>query len=163
MSISAAMIWINGCHRDLCSASAFERRKMSGETETAYEILGGAAVVRALAERFYDIMDSNPAYAELRAMHMPDLKAVCDSFTGFLSVWLGGPRDWLDQRGSFCLMSRHAGMGITSGTAGQWLDAMREAMDGLVMDKALRVKMDNAFTRLAEAMAWTAKTTAGPA
>ncbi|HTQ69891.1 MAG TPA: group II truncated hemoglobin [Acidocella sp.] len=124
------------------------------QTETAYERLGGEPGVQALARRFYDIMESNPAYAALRAMHPPELGPVREALAGFLSAWLGGKRDWLERRGGFCLMSRHAGMGITRETAGQWLSAMREAMDGLVTDQPLKDKMDNAFTRLAEAMAW---------
>lgn len=130
---------------------------MTTEPKTAYEIIGGKAGVEALASRFYGIMDSNPAYAELRAMHGHDLGTVREAFAGFLSGWLGGPRDWLVARGGFCIMSRHAGMGITKLTARQWLEAMREAMDGLVDDTALYAKMDDAFTRLAEAMSWSDK------
>lgn len=130
---------------------------MSGvaDAETDYDRLGGEAGVQALARRFYAIMDRNPAYAPLRAMHAADLTQVCEDFTGFLRVWLGGPRAWLDKRGGFCMMSRHAGMGITQETAGQWLAAMREAMDGQVADAPLKEKMDNAFSRLTQAMAWT--------
>lgn len=124
------------------------------ETKTAYDILGGAEAVDALARRFYEVMDHNPAYAELRAMHGQDLEPVEKAFAGFLSGWLGGPRDWLAARGGFCIMSRHAGMGITQKTAGQWLDAMREAMNDNVHDTQLYTKMDEAFTRLAEAMVW---------
>lgn len=130
---------------------------MSVETQTAYDVLGGAEAVKALTQRFYDIMDSDPAYAELRAMHGADLEPVRQAFVGFLSGWLGGPRDWLVARGGFCIMSRHASMGITRKTARQWLDAMREAMDELVTDAPLRTKMDEAFTKLAEAMAWADK------
>ena len=130
---------------------------MSVETKTAYEILGGESAVQTLAHRFYDIMDTSPAYAELRAMHAPNLTPVRDAFAGFLSGWLGGPRDWFVARGGFCIMSRHRGMGITETTARQWLEAMREAMDGFVTDAALYLKMDEAFTRLAETMAWNNK------
>lgn len=130
---------------------------MSIETKTAYEILGGEAAVRALAGRFYNIMDNDPAYAALRAMHAQDLAPVRDSFAGFLSGWLGGPRDWLVARGGFCIMSRHADMGITKQTSDQWLAAMRAAMDDVVEDEALYAKMDGAFTRLAEAMSWSDK------
>lgn len=122
------------------------------QTETAYDRLGGEAGVQALTRRFYDIVENNPAYLALREMHAPDLAQVRGDFAGFLSLWLGGPRDWLTRRGGFCLMSRHAGMGITPETAGQWLAAMRQAMDGLVADKALKDKLDSAFSRLAEAM-----------
>ncbi|MGE4483310.1 group II truncated hemoglobin [Acidocella sp.] len=132
------------------SASA----EMTADTETSYDKLGGEAGVRALARRFYEIMDRDPAYKALRDLHASELGSVSESFAGFLSVWLGGPRDWLTQRGGFCLMSRHAGMGITQETAEQWVSAMREAMDQTVPDRLLKEKMDDAFTRLAEAMAW---------
>ncbi len=124
------------------------------QMQTAYERLGGEVGVQALARRFYDIMDSTPAYLELREMHAPDLEQVRVDFMGFLSVWLGGPRDWIERRGTFCLMSRHAGMGITKETADLWLAAMRQAMDGLVADEVLKEQMNNAFVRLAKAMAW---------
>lgn len=130
---------------------------MSVETKTAYEILGGESAVQTLAQRFYDIMDTSPAYAELRAMHGPNLTPVREAFAGFLSGWLGGPRDWFVARGGFCIMSRHRGMGIDETTARQWLEAMREAMDGFVKDAALYLKMDEAFTRLAETMAFNDK------
>lgn len=130
---------------------------MSGETKTAYEILGGESVVHALAQRFYDIMDSNPTYEALRAMHGQNLTSVREAFAGFLSGWLGGPRDWFVARGGFCIMSRHRGMGIDETTARQWVEAMREAMEGLVTDAALYLKMDEAFTRLAETMVWNDK------
>lgn len=126
---------------------------MSTETRTAYEVIGGAGAVDALAHRFYEIMDRKPAYAKLRAMHGPDLEPVREAFAGFLSGWLGGPRDWFVAKGGFCIMSRHAGMGITQETARQWLDAMRGAMDDIVQDAPLYTKMDEAFTKLAEAMA----------
>lgn len=126
---------------------------MNTQTKTAYETLGGAEAVDALAQRFYEVMDLNPAYAKLRAMHGENLEPVRKAFAGFLSGWLGGPRDWFVAKGGFCIMSRHAGMGITQETARQWLDAMREAMNDTVHDEALYTKMDEAFTKLAEAMA----------
>lgn len=125
--------------------------------DTIFEKLGGDAGMQALAARFYEVMDENPDYAALRAMHAPDLAPVREAFAGFLTVWLGGPRDWLTKRGGFCLMSRHAGMGITDETASQWLAAMREAMAEQVGDAAIQAKMDDAFTRLAKAMAWNSQ------
>jgi len=40
---------------------------------TAFEMVGGEAHVRALVDRFYDLMDLEPAYAHLRAVHGSDL------------------------------------------------------------------------------------------
>ncbi len=88
------------------------------EKASPYERIGGAEGVRRLVDAFYDTMERNPAYAELRAMHEPDLGPTRDSLTGFLSVWLGGPRKWIEKRGGFCIMSRHAKMNVTGATAG---------------------------------------------
>ena len=159
------MICINGSvTRSCCPGLAREDREHKGvsismttEQKTAYEIIGEKMAVDALVHRFYDVMDSNPAYAALRGMHAQDLGPVRDSFAGFLCGWLGGPRDWLVAQGGFCVMSRHADMGITKVTAGQWLSAMREAMDELVADTALYAKLDDAFTRLTQAMSATDK------
>ncbi|RYF53019.1 MAG: globin, partial [Comamonadaceae bacterium] len=41
--------------------------------DTPFEWIGGEAKVNALVERFYDLMDLEPAYAALRAAHGPSL------------------------------------------------------------------------------------------
>ena len=119
---------------------------------TPYARLGGAAGMRRLADAFYDIMDTDPACRELRDMHGPDLAPTRDALAGFLTAWLGGPRDWLVQRGGFCIMSRHASMNVTPATARQWLDAMRHAIAAINTPPDLASKMDQALTQLAEAM-----------
>jgi hypothetical protein len=37
--------------------------------DTPFEGIGGEARVQALVDRFYDLMDLEPGYAELRAVH----------------------------------------------------------------------------------------------
>lgn len=152
------MSWIKGIFDFFCSERlTLDERDMSDgttkESISDYQLVGGAEGVRALVERFYQIMDETPAYRALREMHAADLGAACEDLIGFLGVWLGGPRVWLERRGGFCLMSRHASMGIGANTAGQWLAAMREALDGTIQDQPLREKMLQVFTRLTEAMA----------
>ncbi len=129
----------------------------TAETLSPYERLGGADAVRRLVDAFYDVMERDPAYAELRAMHEEDLGPTRESLTGFFSVWLGGPREWLEKRGGFCIMSRHAKMNVTEATAGQWMDAMRHAIAEVGAEPALAEKMDKALTQLADAMAWGRK------
>ncbi len=46
---------------------------------TPYELLGGEPGVRALVDRFYDIMDRDPAMAPLRALHAADLAPIARS------------------------------------------------------------------------------------
>ena len=40
---------------------------------TPYDLIGGEAVVRRLADRFYEIMDTDPGARRIRAMHGEDL------------------------------------------------------------------------------------------
>jgi hemoglobin len=37
----------------------------------------------AIANRFYDLMEADPAYAELRALHTPDLGPVREGWPAF--------------------------------------------------------------------------------
>jgi len=107
------------------------------ETETRpttpYERIGGRDVLRAIVDRFYDLMDEDPAYAELRAMHAADLTPMRESLTGFFTGWSGGPRDWFE--GGKCVMSLHKPLAISTATAGQWMEAIRRAIDDTVGDK----------------------------
>ncbi|MCB2088807.1 MAG: group II truncated hemoglobin [Sphingomonadaceae bacterium] len=95
---------------------------------TPYEALGGAPVISRIVNRFYDLMDSDAQYAELRAMHAPDLQPMRDSLAGWLSAWAGGPRDWHEQNPGKCMMSAHRGLGIQRDVANQWADAMARAI-----------------------------------
>jgi len=99
---------------------------------TPYDRLGGSATIRAIANRFYDLMEADPAYAELRAMHAPDLAPMREGLAGFMIGWAGGPRDWFAQ--GKCMFSLHRPMPITQTTAQQWVDAMRRAIGDVVVD-----------------------------
>lgn len=117
-----------------------------------YGRIGGESGVRALVERFYDLMDQDPRYAELRAMHEADLFPMRVSLSQFLSTWLGGPRTWFDQRPGVCIMSAHRRMTIGRETAAQWVHAMSRAMAESRIEPALGAQMQQAFLRMAGAM-----------
>ncbi len=51
---------------------------------TPFEQLGGVAGVRALVDRFYDLMDLEPEFAGLRALHPTTLDGSRDKFARFL-------------------------------------------------------------------------------
>ena len=44
-------------------------------------------MLQAITQRFYDLMEQDPAYAELRAMHAPDLTEMRASLPLFLAGW----------------------------------------------------------------------------
>lgn len=119
---------------------------------TAYEMLGGKLMVRQIVDRFYDLMDADPAYAELRALHAADLEPIRASLTGFLVAWLGGPRDWFEEHPGLCMMSAHRDVTITEVSARQWADAMTHAVQDRVADATLAEKMGEALASMALAM-----------
>ena len=68
------------------------------QQQTAYARLGGEPAVRALVERFYELMDTLPEAQELRRLH-PDMERAADSLFKFLSGWFGGPPLYQRERG----------------------------------------------------------------
>ena len=124
--------------------------------QTPYDRAGGAAVVRAITERFYDLMETDPAYLALRQMHAEDLAPMRTSLAGFLNAWMGGPRDWFDERPGACVMTLHGKIGVTKETADQWVDAMSRAIaDTLVDDQELAKAMAETLGRMAAGMSRT--------
>ncbi len=116
---------------------------------TPFERLGGEAGVRALVDRFYDLMDLEPAYAGLRALHPVALDGSRDKLFWFLSGWLGGPNHYTDRFGHPRLRARHLPYAIGIAERDQWMACMVQAMDEQAVDTALA-------QRLAEALYGTA-------
>ncbi len=96
--------------------------------DSPFDRLGGHPTFRAICERFYDLMDGDPAYAQLRALHAADLAPMRASLPLFLAGWAGGPRDWFEANPGRCMMSVHKPFTITKAVAGQWAEAMRRAI-----------------------------------
>jgi hemoglobin len=106
-------------------------------------------VIGALADRFYALIDADPRYAALRAIHEADLRGVRQSLAGFMTGWLGGPRDWFDARPGRCIVSLHRGVDVTPATAGQWLHAMGRALEEAQIDPGVAGPMRRAFAGMA--------------
>jgi hemoglobin len=123
------------------------------ETETPFDAIGGASTIRRIVNRFYDLMDTDPAYAELREIHAPDLTPMRGSLAGFLDGWLGGPRDWFEANPGRCMMSVHATVPVSRESAGQWVDAMGRALDEAEVEPDLRALIKQAFGNMARNMA----------
>lgn len=122
--------------------------------ETAYDRLGGMPVFQRIADRFYDLMEAEPGYAELRAMHAPDLAAMRRALPQFLAGWAGGPRDWWDANPGKCMMSMHAPFAINAETARQWGDATRRAIAGAeAADQEVAEALADVLARMASGMA----------
>lgn len=134
---------------------------MATQAETAtrpaqspYERIGGIAVLRAITDRFYDLMEQDPAYKELRAMHAPDLAPMRASLPSFLAGWAGGPRDWWEANPGKCMMSMHKPFPIDRQTATQWAEAMRRAIaDVAPADTEIANALADVLAQMATGMA----------
>lgn len=121
---------------------------------TPFERIGGHPALQAIGERFYDLMEQDPAYAELRAVHAADLTEMRSALPLFLAGWSGGPRDWFDANPGKCMMSMHAAFPITRATAEQWAGAMRRAIaDTALADPEMGQAMADVLERMALGMA----------
>lgn len=119
---------------------------------TPFEMLGGAQGVRQLAARFYAIMAEDKDAAAIRAMHGGDLTPIIDKLTGFLSGWLGGPRDYFDRPDSPCIMSVHKRLPIGAAERDQWLHCMHRALRECGASDTICEMLEPAFARLADGM-----------
>lgn len=121
--------------------------------QTAFDQIGGAAPVAAMVNAFYDLMETDPAYARLRAIHAPDLTPMRASLAGFITGWLGGPRDWFAARPGVCMMSLHRAMPIDAELGRQWVDAMSRAMDQAEIAPDMAEALRDVFGRMSANMA----------
>ncbi len=119
---------------------------------TPFDWIGGETAVRALTERFYDLMDLEPAYAELRAVHGSDLSNARQRLFWFLCGWLGGPSYYTDQFGHPRLRARHLPFAIGITERDQWLGCMDQAMGETGVDPALRERLRSSFFQTADWM-----------
>lgn len=122
------------------------------EAATPFERLGGEAQVRALVDRFYDLMDLEPAFAELRAIHPGELSGSRDKLHWFLCGWLGGPNHYTDRFGHPMLRARHMPYAIGIRERDQWLACMQQAMHEQQVDEALAQRLAEAFFGTADWM-----------
>jgi hemoglobin len=129
---------------------------MAGEPAAAgptpFEALGGETPVRALVDRFYDLMDLEPQFAGLRALHPQDLAGSRDKLFWFLCGWLGGPNHYIDRFGHPMLRARHMPYAIGISERDQWMACMRLAMEGEGVDAELAARLGQALHGTADWM-----------
>lgn len=131
--------------------SSAETPATAARPSTPYELVGGEAMVRRIADRFYDIMDSAPEAARIRALHADDLSAVRERLFEFLSGWLGGPPLYFQRPDHKCIMSAHRPFAIGPAERDEWMMCMRRALEESGVSAEMRTLLDAAFLRLAEA------------
>ncbi|HQS91389.1 MAG TPA: hypothetical protein PK934_10190, partial [Polaromonas sp.] len=78
--------------------------------DTPFAWIGGEASIKALVERFYDLMDLEPGYTALRAAHGSTLENARQRLFWFLCGWMGGPQHYTERFGHPRLRMRHMGL-----------------------------------------------------
>jgi hemoglobin len=119
---------------------------------TPFSRLGGETGVRALVDAFYDHMDLEPDFRELRALHPKALDGSRDKLFWFLCGWLGGPPLYTDRFGHPMLRARHLPYRIGILERDQWLACMSQAMAGQGIDVALATRLTESFFGTADWM-----------
>lgn len=108
--------------------------------------------MRALVDRFYDLMDDLPEAAPIRGMHPKDLRMSREKLFLFLVGWLGGPPLYVQRFGHPRLRARHLPFPIDDDGADQWMRCMEQALEEHVGDQTLRDQLKHAFRRTADHM-----------
>jgi hemoglobin len=121
-------------------------------TPTPFERIGGEAATRALVDRFYDLMDLDPAFTALRALHPTTLDGSRDKLFWFLCGWLGGPQHYTDRFGHPMLRARHLPFSIGIQERDQWMACMHQAMGEVGVEPMLAARLGESFVGTADWM-----------
>lgn len=118
---------------------------------TVVEEIGGEAKVRALVERFYDIIETAPRGAQILHLHFQGhgLSHVRVEQFDFLCGFFGGQRYYAERHGHMNLREIHAHVPIRLQDAEDWLACMAQALDDTQIHGPARRRIDTAFDRAA--------------
>ena len=119
---------------------------------THYERIGGAEKIRALVQRFYQLMDELPEAQRIRKLHAENLQEAGDKLFKFLSGWMGGPQLFVQEHGEPMLFRRHQPFLIGDTERDQWMLCMNQAMQDVIEDPQLRTELSAAFYKVANHM-----------
>jgi hemoglobin len=125
------------------------------EDRTPFDLIGGAAKVHALIERFYEVMfATEPALTQVHRT-APDGRVDAgtrERFALFVIGWLGGPQDYVEQHGHPRLRMRHARVKVDTTMRDAWLRCMQQAMNEVEITGPVRNYLDGRFAEVADFM-----------
>ena len=118
--------------------------------DSLYDEVGGAAVFRAIVDRFYDGVAMDPILRPLYPEE--DLTGARERLAGFLVQYWGGPSTYSEQRGHPRLRMRHAGWVIGERERDAWLGHMRDAVDAVELSDQARAAIWEHLERAAQTL-----------
>jgi len=124
--------------------------------------LGGREAVERLVDAFYRAMDARPEAAAVRAMHDADLAHAKGVLVKYLTEWMGGDKLYSPEYGAPMLRRRHQRFPIDDDARDAWMLCMREALNEVCIDVALRMELDAAFHKVADFLRNTESTPSHP-
>ena len=124
---------------------------MGEAARTPYQILGEDGI-RRLTNTFYDIMDTLPEAAELRAMHAQDLTPMKEKLAEYLTGWMGGPPLYANKYGTVCMTTPHEPYHIGPQERDQWLLCMDKALEEIGASEELVEMLKVPLFRIADAV-----------
>ena len=122
------------------------------EFPNLYELIGGEQNLRTLVDRFYNLMDSSPESANIRALHAKSLKQSREKLFMFLSGWSGGPPLYMQQYGHPRLRQRHFPFSIGERERDEWLWCMDRALDESGLSPEVVDYLKGRFAEIADFM-----------
>ena len=119
--------------------------------QTPFQLLGEQGI-RELSSAFYDIMDSLPEAAGVRAMHAADLAPMKEKLAEYLIGWMGGPPLYAQKYGTVCMTEPHEHYHIGPEERDQWLLCMHKALAQTGASEELVEMLRQPLFRIADAI-----------
>ena len=117
-----------------------------------FDLMGGEPGIRALVDRFYDLMDSAPEAVHVRALHATNLKSSREKLFLYLMGWTGGPPTYVERYGHPRLRQRHMPFAIGARERDEWLWCMQQALDEHELPEPFRQTLWLRLMQLADFM-----------
>lgn len=118
-------------------------------------MMGGEAVVRKIAARFYQLMDeTEPALAALHPLDENGkiIQGARDRFALFFIEWLGGPAVYSPLHGHPRLRMRHARVKVDVAMRDAWMRCMSRALEDANLEPGVRGFLEMRLSEVADFM-----------
>lgn len=128
-----------------------------GYQDTSYNAAGKEDGLRKLSVEFYKNMNELPEAKTIRAMHEDDLDVMVEKLTLFLTMWLGGPKKFIEKYGRANMPQAHQHLVINEDEKKAWLLCMDKAVDNQPFREDFKTYLKEQFRFPAELIRKTSR------